>query len=88
MNSGEEQLKADTLRALHGARSLPPAEAAEALRPFLEAMNNQYNDDKLAVASITAVRTLARSLKDHHTATDDLWQEAIESTLSFMNKSA
>jgi hypothetical protein len=31
--SGDQQAS-DVLRILHGARSLPPAEAAEALSPF------------------------------------------------------
>jgi hypothetical protein len=86
MSKGEKQQTSDVLRILHGARSLPPAEAAEALRPFLESMRKSGLDDALARASIAAVTELARSLKENHAASDDLWQDAIEATLSFANE--
>ena len=86
MNDGDKQIAAATLRILHGARSLPPAEAAEALKPFLESMSKEEAGDKLADASGAAVRKLARSLTENHAASDDLWQEAIECTLSFTNE--
>jgi hypothetical protein len=73
-----KQPTSEVLRILHGARGLPPAEAAEALRPFLESMRKSGSDDALARASIAAVTELARSLKENHAASDDLWQEAIE----------
>jgi hypothetical protein len=59
------------LRVLHGARSLPPVEAAEALRPFLESMRTMPASDKLADASSAAATELARSLKENHAAPDD-----------------
>jgi hypothetical protein len=82
----ENQQASDVLRILHGARSLPPAEAAEALSPFLESMRKSDSGDALARASIAAVAELARSLKENHAASDDLWQEAIEATLSYANE--
>jgi hypothetical protein len=82
----DNQQTSDVLRILHGARSLPPVEAAEALRPFLESMRKSGSDDALARASIAAVAELARSLKENHAASDDLWQEAIEATLSYANE--
>jgi hypothetical protein len=85
MDDGDKQVAAETLRILHGARSLPPAEAAEALKPFLESMSREESG-KLADASSAAVRKLARSLTENHAASDDLWQEAIECTLSFTNE--
>jgi hypothetical protein len=88
MSDGNKKLVSDALRILHGARSLPPVEAAEALRPFLESMRREAFGDKLADASTAAVTELVRSLKDNHTASDDLWQEAIEATLSFVNEAS
>jgi hypothetical protein len=86
MSEGDKQRTSDVLRILHGARGLPPAEAAEALMPFLESMRKIGSDDALAHASIAAVTELARSLKENHAASDDLWQDAIEATLSFANE--
>lgn len=76
----------EVLRILHGARELPPVEAAEALTPFLNLMHKQGSTDKLASASVAAVTELSRRLKENHAASDDLWQEAIEATLSFVNE--
>jgi hypothetical protein len=78
----------DALRILHGARSRPPVEVVEALRPFLETMRGERSGDKLANASTAAVTELVRSLKENHAASNDLWEEAIEATLSFANEAA
>jgi hypothetical protein len=86
MSDGEKQQTSDVLQILHGARGLPPAEAAEALRPFLESMRKSDSGDALARASIAAVTELARSLKENHAASDDLCLEAIEATLSYANE--
>jgi hypothetical protein len=87
MSDAGKHLAAEVLHILQGARSLPPAEAAEALKPFLESMRRREGSvDKLADASAAAVAVLARSLKEKHAASDDLWQEAIEATLSFANE--
>jgi hypothetical protein len=86
MTDGDKQQTSDVLRILHGARGLQPSEAAEALKPFLESMRKSRSDDSLARASIAAVTELARSLKENHAASDDLWQDAIEATLSFANE--
>jgi len=86
MSDGVEELSSGALRILHGARSLPPVEAAEALRPFLETMHKAHSTSKLADASTNAVTELARSLRENHAASNDLWEEAIEATLSFVNE--
>jgi hypothetical protein len=78
MSDGDKQLASDALRILHGGRSLPPAEAVKALRPFLQSMRRRGFGDTLAHASTTAVTELARSLEEK--------QEAIEATLSFAKR--
>ena len=78
-------MAANALRVLHGARGLPPVEAVEALTPFLQTLE-KASGDKLAAASAAAVTELVRSLKEKHAASDDLWQQAIETTLSLANE--
>jgi hypothetical protein len=83
------QLINDTLRILHGARSLPSAEAVAALQPFVNTIRSQpLGNDRFAHASAGAVDTLVQSLEANGFATDDLWEEAIETSLSFANASA
>jgi hypothetical protein len=80
------QLVCDVLHVLHGARSLPAAEAIEALGPFMEKMHNRASGtDRFADASAAAVSALVQRLETKGVATDDLWEEAIESSLSFAN---
>jgi hypothetical protein len=75
MSDDIRQMASEVLRILHGARALPPAEAADALVPFLDLMRRQGSTDTLASASVAAVTKLSQSLNDNHTASDDLWQE-------------
>jgi hypothetical protein len=80
------QLVCDVLRILHGARGLPPAEAIEALRPFMNSMRyRDFGSDGLAHASTVAVSALVQRLEAEGVATNDLWEDAIESSLSFAN---
>ena len=77
----------DLLHILHGARSLPSAEAVAALRPLLDTMRGRASgSDRLADASIAAVDALVRSLETEGAAADDHWQVAIDSSLSFANE--
>jgi hypothetical protein len=77
----------DVLHILHGARSLPSAEAVAALRPFLNAVRDRVaKSDRIADASVAAVDALIHRLETHGTANDDLWEVAIESSLSFANE--
>jgi hypothetical protein len=92
-NSGHDpnvqlaQLLHDLLHILHGARSLPSAEAVAALRPLLDTMRGRASgNDRLADASIAAVDALVRNLETEGAAADDQWQVAIESSLSFANE--
>ncbi len=77
----------NVLHILHGARSLSSAEAVAALRPFLNAVRDQVvKSDRIAAASVAAVEALIHRLEDQGIANDDLWEEAIESSLSFANE--
>jgi hypothetical protein len=81
-----EHIAAEAAKMLHGARSLPPVHTVEALTPFLDAMGRETSKSKLADASTAAVTELVRSLKENHAASNDLWEDAIETTLSFVNQ--
>jgi ABC-type transporter Mla subunit MlaD len=83
------QLADDVLHILHGARSLPIGKAVEALQPFLNVMRHRIpGADRFADASADAVSELVQSLEARGNATDDAWQAAIESTLSFANEAS
>jgi hypothetical protein len=83
------RLTGGVLHILHGARSLPSGEAIAALAPFMNAMRNRPSGtDKLADASAAAVGALVQTLETKGVATDDLWEEAIEASLSFLNEIA
>jgi hypothetical protein len=72
---------------LHGARSLPSTETVEVLRPFVNTMHNRISgSDRLADAAAGAVGALVQRLEAKGIATDDLWEEAIEASLSFANE--
>lgn len=61
------QLADKVLHILHGARSLPPGKAIEALRPFLNAMRHRIpGADRFADASADAVTELVQNLKPGH----------------------
>ncbi len=80
-------LASGILHILHGARSLPSAEAVEALRPFVDTMRTWASgNDRLADASAAAVGALMQRLEDEGVAPNDLWEEAIEASLSFANE--
>jgi hypothetical protein len=79
----------NVLHVLHGARGLPPSEAVEALRPFLNTMRGRASGiDVIADASADAVGALVQRLEATDIATNDLWEEAIEASLSFANETA
>jgi hypothetical protein len=83
------RLTSGVLHILHGARSLPSGEAIALLSPFLNAMRNRPSGtDGLADASAAAVGALVQTLETRGVATDDLWEEAIEASLSFVNEIA
>ncbi len=77
----------NVLHILHGARSLPLGKAIAALQPYLNVMRHRIpGADRFADASANAVTELVQSLETRGSASDDIWQAAIESTLSFANE--
>jgi hypothetical protein len=90
-NDGDQlpQLVKNVLHILHGARSLPSAEAIAALRPFVNSMRNRRSgNNRFADASADAVDALVQRLEANGSAGDDVWEEAIEASLSFANEIA
>jgi hypothetical protein len=88
MSTNQSQLATAALETLHGARALPPAEAAAKLRDFVDSIATiQPPTARLADAS-GALRTLVNQLETEGAATDDTWEFAIETMLSFANESA
>jgi hypothetical protein len=51
-------------------------------------LNRPTGCDRLADASSAAVNALVQTLETDGVATDDLWEVAIESSLSFANESS
>jgi|GEM_PF-6673273 len=88
MSTNQSQLASAALETLHGARGLPPAEATAKLRDFVDSIGTMLpRTDRLAEAS-GALRTLVKQLESEGVATDDAWEHAIETMLSFVNESA
>lgn len=87
MITSQNQLAAAALETLHGARGLPPAEAAAKLRDFADSMRSIPETARLADAS-GALATLVDQLQSKGAATDDAWEYAIETMLSYANESA
>jgi hypothetical protein len=80
-------LACGVLDILHGARGLPSAEAIAALQPFMDAMGGRVTGrDPCGDASAAAVLALVQRLDAEGGAGNDLWEEAIEATLSFANE--
>jgi hypothetical protein len=84
----ESQLAAAALDTLHGARGLPPEKAASELRDFLMSLGSPIpNSLRLADAS-DALKLLIQKLETEGSASDDDWQEAIETMLSLANEAS
>jgi hypothetical protein len=86
--STESQLATAALDTLHGARELPAQDAASTLRDFLNSIASPLpNSSRLAEAS-GALRSLLQKLEADGSASDDDWQEAIETMLSLANEAS
>jgi hypothetical protein len=82
------QLAAAALDTLHGARSLPPAEATAKLRDFLESINTSVPDSPRLADASGALRVLVSRLEMGGATTDDDWERAIETMLSLANEAS
>ena len=83
--STESHLAAAALDTPHGARELPPDEAVARLRDFLVSISSHVpNSARLADAS-GALNSLIQALEANKSASNDDWQNAIETMLSLAN---
>jgi hypothetical protein len=86
--STPSQLATAALDTLHGARGLPPEEAIAKLRDFLESINTSVPDSPRLADASGALRILVSQLEMEGAATDDDWERAIETMLSFANETS
>lgn len=82
INTGSVSAALDTL---HGARKLPPEEAIERLRSFLDTISPPGHDSKFASDASAALGLLINGLETNGSAGDDVWQGAIEKMTSLAN---
>jgi hypothetical protein len=80
------RMAASALDTLHGARALPPAEAAAKLRGLLESIQTSIPDRPRLADASGALRLLVSQMEAEGAATDDDWQRAIETMLSLANE--
>ena len=87
MSTSQNQLAAAALETLHGARGLPAAEATAKLRDFADSMPTVLPETARLADASGALRTLVNQLQSQGAATDDTWEYAIETMLSYANES-
>jgi hypothetical protein len=88
MRTNQSHLATAALETLHGARGLPSAEAKAKLRDFADSIGTTFPPTARLADASAALRTLVNQLETKGTATDDSWEYAIETMLSFANESA
>jgi hypothetical protein len=88
MSTNQSQLTTAALETLHGARGLPPAEATAKLRDFLDSIGTILAPTARLADASGALRTLVNQLESEGVATNDTWEYATETMLSFANESA
>ncbi|MEO6840759.1 MAG: hypothetical protein ABI192_08335 [Bradyrhizobium sp.] len=88
MSTNQSQLATAALETLHGARALPAAEAAAKLRDFVDSIGTILPPTARLADASGALKTLVNQLEATGAATDDAWEYAIETMLSFANESA
>jgi hypothetical protein len=76
--STESQLAAAALDTLHGARELPAGDAAAKLRDFLNSISSHIPDSTRLSEASGALNVLVNNLEGQKSASDDIWQSAIE----------
>jgi hypothetical protein len=88
MSTSVSQLATAALDTLHGARSLPPADAIAKLRDFLESIDTSVPDSLRLADASSALKVLISELEMGGAATNDHWERAIETTLSLANEAS
>jgi hypothetical protein len=88
MCTSQSELATAALETLHGARGLPAAESAAKLRDFEDSIRTDLHPTARLVDASDALRKLINQLQSEGAATDDTWELAIETMLSFANESA
>ena len=88
MSTNQSDLATAALETLHGARGLPSAEATVKLRDFADSIGTIFPSTARLADASGALRKLVSQLESEGTATDDSWEYAIETMLSFANESA
>ena len=83
----ESQLATAALDTLHGARGLPPGEAAAVLQDFLNSLTSPVSDSPRVAQASGALQNFHK-LKSEGSATDDDWQSAITTMLSLANQAS
>lgn len=79
------KLADDALHVLHGARQLLPPDALKLLSPLLSRLCACVDPDCYVDAARAALTELINSLKNKNEATNDIWLDAIETTVSLAN---
>ena len=74
MSTNQSQLATAALETLHGARALPPAEAAAKLRDFVDSIGTILPPTARLADASGALRKLVNQLESEGTATDDSWE--------------
>jgi hypothetical protein len=88
VSTNQSQLATAALETLHGARALPPGEATAKLRDFMDSIGTILPPTARHADASRALKTLVNQLESEGVATDDAWEYAIETMLSFANESA
>jgi hypothetical protein len=88
MSTSQNQLATAALETLHGARGLPAAEAVAKLHDFVDSIGTILPRTAQLGDASGALRKLVDELQSQGAATDDTWEYAIETMLSFANEAA
>jgi hypothetical protein len=87
MSTGS-QIASAASDTLHGARELPPEEAAAKLRDFLSSISSPLANSARLADSSAALKGLVEKLEQGGSASNDDWQQAIETMLSLANEAS
>jgi hypothetical protein len=88
VSTNQSELATAALETLHGARALPLSEAKAKLRDFADSLGAIVPKSARLADASGALGTLLNQLESQYAATDDAWEHAIETMLSFANESA